>query len=186
MRAPASAAKPSRRHPKGRIRRYIPRVDKEQRAQLRSWAKQVERESEHAEARAAARAVLMLTERVDELERELDYARAAERPREPAPAGRRRREREREEQPPRPAARAARTRPVRRRRRSRSLVRRPGRRVLVAAGIALLPAGLVFAGLAVAARVATPDLVAGGAAHDARVGARGVGSLVFWIEADRD
>ena len=47
-------------------------MDNAQRAQLRDWARQVERQSEHAEARAAARAVLLLTDQVDEPPRALE------------------------------------------------------------------------------------------------------------------
>jgi hypothetical protein len=149
-------------------------VDSEQRAQLREWAKQVERDSAHAEARAAARAVLLLADQVDDLERELDATRTAERPREPAGRRGRNRAREREEQPP------SRTR-SRRRPRARARRRRPSRRLL--AGLALV-AALVVAGLAVGARVATPSLVAGGAPPDARVGAAALPELAFWVEAD--
>jgi hypothetical protein len=170
-------------------------VDNAQRAQLRDWARQVERQSEHAEARAAARAVLLLAEQVDELERELESARATERPREPAPARRRRRlgRAEPEEPPPRPtrARVASRRRPTRGRNARptktlwlRATKFRPGRRVLL--GVAAVPvlAGLVFASYAVAARVAAPDLVTGGPPPGARIGAAGLDALAFWVEAD--
>jgi hypothetical protein len=152
-------------------------VDTEQRAQLRQWARQVERASEHAEARAAARAVLVLSDRVDELERQLAASRADEQPREPAPSRRRRSGRERDE----PAETPPRPRPAR-----KSGRRRPPRRVLVAAAALVVLAGLAFAGLGVAARVAAPELVSGGAAPDAKIGAAALGRLAVWVQADAE
>jgi peptidoglycan/xylan/chitin deacetylase (PgdA/CDA1 family) len=86
---------------------------------------------------------------------------------------------------------ARRERPTPRRSRGKRLsaatfvLRLPGKRVLVVAAALVVLGGLVFAGLGVAARVVTPDLVAGGAAPDAKVGAASLHRLAFWVEADR-
>jgi peptidoglycan/xylan/chitin deacetylase (PgdA/CDA1 family) len=61
------------------------RVDEARRAELERWARSVAQESESADARAAARAIALLLDDVERLERELEALQSAE----PAPTARR-------------------------------------------------------------------------------------------------
>ena len=176
------------------------RVDAAQMAELRRWAGRLQKDSESREARAAARAILLLTDEVDRLQSEL---KDASRPVTPAAAAPPPRDDDfPEEPPPAPPSRelrdwvaetsgGGRAEPtdedrVNERRRNRQLElrrrKRRGRRRLVLA-LAIL-AALVFATFSLGARLSSPNLHAQGPTGN-RIGPKGLRHLAFLIRSGK-
>jgi len=184
-------------------------VTPEQVAEIRAWAKRLRDEGSVAEARAAARAILLLADEVERL-RAQGPPREPDEPREPPespaprrPSGWRLRERLAAAAPAIPAARAplppeqdqadptppdatppdpiheARLERLREQRKRR-------RRAQGRIGLAVLAAAaLLFGAVSAAARIARPDLEPHGPRGNAQIGAAGLAELVFWVRASR-
>src|SRR6266852_1185938 len=141
------------------------RVEAGQIRELRQWAKRLAETTETAELRAAARAILMLANEVERLTDRLED------------------ERERHEPPDAP--RGGGGDPAERpapdpRGKSRSWRRLGFLRLTV--GLGALGA-LIFAGFSFGAYIAAPGLEGHGPGHDAKIGARALNQLVFWVRA---
>jgi peptidoglycan/xylan/chitin deacetylase (PgdA/CDA1 family) len=136
-------------------------MDANRRAELRRWARTVADSGDSADARAAARAVGLLLDEIEQLERELARKRSG------PGAG---------EDPPRAPT------PSRLPRRSRlEALRRFRPRRRTSAG--LLVVALVAVGLQLAGRALAPELAAAGPAQGERIGAQAVQRLAFSVSA---
>ena len=154
-----------------------PRVDENQLAELERWAKRLRQEGETGEARAAARAILLL---VSEVERLRDEASGP--PRSPPPVAERRPvdaddwlTGEDGERSAGDVSRAV-VRPVRRPPLSRR--RRGQLRLALAVAVVVL---LAVGAYAAAAHAVRPNLDPGGPAQAAKIGAGRRQQLVFWL-----
>ena len=134
--------------------------------ELRRWAKRLAETAENAEVRAAARAILMLADEVDRLTDELEGERDREEPPEPP-------------EPPRHSASEPEDPRTTERRTSASKRHRLWFLRLVV-GLGILGA-LIFAGFSFGAYIAAPGLEGHGPGHDAKIGARALNQLVFWV-----
>lgn len=154
-------------------------MDAKQLAELERWAKHLRQEGDTGEARAAGRAILLLVAEVERLQDDgggPPGPAGADQPSVDEPAGddwlasdtdTRAVEVERPPRRPRPRANLSR--------------RNRGRlRLVLAVAILLL---LVFGAYSAAARIARPNLEAGGPAEDAKIGANRRHELVFWLRA---
>jgi peptidoglycan/xylan/chitin deacetylase (PgdA/CDA1 family) len=132
-------------------------VDAGQIGELRRWGERLVRDESHPELRPAGRAILLLIEEVERLQ-------ASAGPPEPPDRGHEEEARRAEQQPDRP------------RRRPRGLFR-------LAIGLAIL-AVLVFATLAVGARLSSPSLAGEGPAQGAKIGPALLPTLRFSVGGD--
>lgn len=134
-------------------------MDQKQIEELRRWGQQLAREEDQSELRSAGRAILLLIDEVESL-------RTAGEP--PPPT---------DDSPPADEPPARSPRPTRRRRRLRGLRRLA---VLVAA-----LGALIFATLALGARLSAPSLDAAGPSRNAQIGPALLPSLKFSVGADQ-
>ncbi len=170
-------------------------VDAKQLAELERWAKQLKETGDTGEARAAGRAIILLVDEVERLQKE-----GAEPPSAPPTLtrrpsfgrGRRRSEAPEEAGQAEEAGPAEETRVetavVPDKRRERALERNVRRRrahLRLALALAILLA-MAFGTYSAAARIARPDLQPGGPAENDKIGGGERDELVFWLRGSRD